>query len=49
MAAALREQLQELNTGGKALLQLLFKKGWCMKTWKDKLKTELCILVGYSY
>ena len=35
--------IQELNTtGGKALFQLL-------QFEKDKLKTELCVLVDYSY
>ena len=41
--------LHELHTGGKTLLQLLLKIGWLMTIWKDKSKTELCILVDYSY
>ena len=40
---------RELNTGGKTLLQLSLKIGWYMAIWKDKLKTEFCILVDYLY
>ena len=39
----------ELNTGEKLLLELLLKIRWNITVWKDKLKTELCILGDYSY
>ena len=48
MVAPLWEQLQELNTGGKRLLQFLLKIGWCIGIWKGKLKTRLFVLVNYS-
>ena len=41
--------IQELHTGGKALLQLLLKIGSYMTIWKGILKTKLCIFVDYSY
>ena len=37
------------TTLGKTLLQLLLKIVWHTAIWKGKLKTELCILVDFSY
>ena len=48
MDALLQEQQQDLNTGGKILLQLLLKIGSQMTIRKGKLNNELCILVDYS-
>ena len=42
--------MQDLDTGGKTLLQLLQKIGWVIDgNLKMQIKTELCILVEYSY
>ena len=41
--------IQELYNRGTVLLKLWLKIGWQMTIWKGKLKTELCILVDYSF
>ena len=41
--------MQEVCTGGKALWPLSLKIEWLMAIRKSKLKTELGILVDYSY